>query len=157
MPTDVSLSDALTSDRCKVSIEYLDITALTRYDRRSKCKKYKYLWQRNDTLNIRSQIFSLTYNETSGEWSFVENFESANITDSNILNRNLSLDIRLNILLRMSSKVFICQMYLYFVCLDRLSHRVNEVRSRCSIGWALGKSAYWKSDIIQWEKFCDKF
>ena len=44
-------------------IEHLDFTSMTRYDRWSKYKKYKYLWQINDTLNIQSHIFSLTSRE----------------------------------------------------------------------------------------------
>ena len=47
----------------KLTIEHLDITSSTRYDRRSKHKQYKYLWQINNTLKVRSQMFSLTSSE----------------------------------------------------------------------------------------------
>ena len=35
------------------SMEHLVLTSFTRYDRRSKHKKYKYMWQINNTLNGR--------------------------------------------------------------------------------------------------------
>ena len=41
----------------------LDSTSVTQYDRQHKHKKHKYLWQINNTLNIRNQIFSLTSSE----------------------------------------------------------------------------------------------
>ena len=46
------------------SIEHLDLLYLPRYHRRCKHKKYKYLWKINNTLNIRSQILSLTSSES---------------------------------------------------------------------------------------------
>ena len=39
------------------------LASVTQYDRRFIHKKYKYLWQINNTLNIRSQIFILTSSE----------------------------------------------------------------------------------------------
>ena len=43
--------------------EHPDLISLIGYDRRPRHKNYKYLLQINNTLNIRSQIFSLTSGE----------------------------------------------------------------------------------------------
>ena len=66
-------------------------------------------------LKIQNKLFSLTYSESC----FFHNFSS----DS-------SLDVRLNIYLWMFSVLFICHKYL---CLDRLSYRVKEAKSKYSI------------------------
>ena len=52
-------------------IKLFDITSSTRYDRRCKYKKYKYLWPINNKLNIRNKIFSLTSSE---RYFFLDNF-----------------------------------------------------------------------------------
>ena len=75
--------------------EHLNLTSLIRYARRSKHKKYKYLWQINNTLNIRSQIFSLT----SSEKCFFRSFSNPYTYRLKNYWQNvfLSLDVKLNI------------------------------------------------------------
>ena len=86
-------------------IEHLDLASLTRYDIWYKHKKYKYLWQINNTLNIRSQMFSLT----SSEWSYFDHFWIRIHTDSKIIDKNSH------------TKKYKYHRYLYFLWLDRLS------------------------------------
>ena len=60
-------------------------------------------------------------------------FESVCIRIQKWSIKYLSLDVRFNIWLRMFSVLFICHRYSYFLCLERLSYRVKEVKSIKSI------------------------
>ena len=74
---------------CPNPIEHLDITSLTRYDRRSEHENYKISVERNSTLNIRSQIFSLKSVEASSERSFIDNFFKHIHTDSTVFSSTI--------------------------------------------------------------------
>ena len=53
--------------------------------------------------------------------------------DSKIIDKNSFTSCRLNIWLRIFSVLFISNRHLYFLCLDCLSYRFKEVKSRCCL------------------------
>ena len=67
-------------------------------------------------------------------------FESVCIRIKKLPKKHLSLDLKLNYWFWIFSVLFIWSKYcgpiygtLYYLCLDRLSYRVKEVKSKCSI------------------------
>ena len=96
---------------------------MTRYDRWSNHKKHRYLWQINNILNIRSQILNLT-SIASKEGNYQQNFflQTLHYMLEWIYSSGFS-----------AYCTYIYHMYLYFSCLDRLSYRIKDLESRCSI------------------------